>query len=399
MALQEQAWYSRLVVLDETAQWNFEDWPPLEGGWRRFHAAVVLNHPGTEDNHNKRQTVFVLGGHQTDQGYVNSVLSLNLADPDRQWREGPPMNQSRRGHAAVVCNGGVYVMGGMTRYSSDCIERIDANELVQSSLTTTAAHESHWTTLPCCLSTQRFGCCAVAIHNRYILVMGGYDRGRRLSSVDIMDTLNDTVIAGLSMTVPRSYCASAVIGRRIFVVGGHNGDDDLDSVEYLDYATPCHNDNSIKETGSTFISFSSTWIAHSELVLSNARRSCAGVAVGSGLVMAGGHSRTVGVLDVHRNRMWNLPPSDNGSTMVNHRHGSTMVPVANQIAVIGGFQNPNCATLPLLDKNSWCFRRLCDRLPNGWYNATGTSSNTPSTRASDSTTAKTHSGDKEKDET
>ena len=30
-------------------------------------------------------------------------------------------------------------------------------------------------------------------------------------------------------------------------------------------------------------------------------------------------------------------------------------------------QSYTCATLPLIDKNTWCFRRLCEQQPNGWY--------------------------------
>ena len=101
--------------------------------------------------------------------------------------------------------------------------------------------------------------------------MGGYGGGGTLSSVDIIDTSNHTVAAGPSMAVPRQFCSSAVIGHRIFVVGGHKDNGNLDSVEYLDYATPCDNDATKKEIGSTFISFSSTWITQSELRLSNAR--------------------------------------------------------------------------------------------------------------------------------
>ena len=41
--------------------------------------------------------------------------------------------------------------------------------------------------------------------------------------------------------------------------------------------------------------------------------------------------------------------------------------VANQVAAIGGWGNPTCATLPLMDKNTWCFRRLCEQQPNGWF--------------------------------
>ena len=357
--LKEQAWQSGLVLLDETPEWNTDDWPPLEGGWRGGHTSVVLNHT---DN-NKEQTVVVLGGYRPRQGELDSILVLNLAESNKQWREGPRMNQKRDGHAAVVCNGGIYVMGGDSGGSClNSIERIDANDLLQSASTTTTTQDSHWTTLTCRLSMGRSGCCAAAVNNRFIVVMGGYSNCY-LSSVDIIDTNNHTVTAGPSMTVPRQFCGSAVIGHRIFVVGGWNGNEYLDSVEYLDYATPFDNDETEKEIGSTFMSFSSTWITQSELRLSNARSCYAMVAVGSCLVVTGGYESSVEVLDTNRNCMWNLPP------FVNHRNGCSMVTVANQIAVIGGWRNPTCATLPLLDKNTWCFRRLCEQQSNGWYHS------------------------------
>ena len=87
------------------------------------------------------------------------------------------------------------------------------------------------------------------------------------------------------------------------------------------------------------------------------------VAMGSCLVVAGGTRQTLEVLDTHRNRVWNLPPLDN------QRNGCSMVTVANQVAVIGGWRNPTCATMPLMDKNTWCFRRLCEQKPSGWYHS------------------------------
>ena len=356
--LKEEAWQSGLVLLDETHEWNFEDWPSLEGEGPYRHASVVLNHT---DN-NQEQTVVVFGGYRTGQGELDSILVLNLAESNKQWREGPPMNRGRSGHAAVVCNGGIYVMGGDTGAPLDCIEQIDANYLLQSSLTTSITHEMNWTTLTCRLSTGRDGCCAVAVHNRYIVVMGGYS-DHYLSSVDIIDTRNHTVSVGPSMNVPRFCCASVVIGHRIFVVGGWNEHGRVDKVEYLYYATPCDSDVTKKEIGLTFISFSPTWTTHLELRLSNARRSCAVVAVGSCLVVAGRPSRTVEVLDTNRNLVWNLPPFGN------HRDGCSMVTVADHVAVIGGWENPSCATLPLMDRNSWCFRRLCEQQSNGWYHS------------------------------
>ena len=359
MTLQEQAWQSGLVLLDETAAWNETDWPPLLGGWRRQHASVVLNHLDSEnDNDHKRQTVIVLGGYQTGQGDLDSILVLNLAESNREWREGPPMNKSRREPAAVVCNGRIYVMGGYNREGGylNCMERIDSNDLLlQSSFTTRTTQESYWTTLKCRLSTGRYGCCAVAVHNRYIVVMGGWNR-RSLSSVDIIDASNHTVTAGPSMKVPRLYYASAVVGHRIFVGGGR----EEESVEYLEFAKTCGENKKTKaKKDDKVISFSSTWRTHSDMVISAS--SCAVVAMGSCLVVAGRTRRTVEVLDTNRNLLWNLPSLENGL------YGCSMVTVANQVAIIGGLGNSTCLTLPLMDKNSWCFQRLCEQQPNGWY--------------------------------
>ena len=396
-ALKEEAWQSGLVLLDETAEWNYQDWPSLMGGARGDHATVVLDHPDTDkDNNNKEHTVVVMGGYRTGQGELDSVLTLNLSHPSKQWREGPPMNRGRSGHAAVVCNGGVYVMGGYSRGLLDCIERIDANDVLQSSSTSCSTHESHWTTLNCRLPRGKSGCCVVAVHNRYIVVMGGYSN-RYWSSVDIVDTSNHTLIEGPSMTVPRSYFVSAVVGHRIFVVGGRNDDNVLDSVEYLDFAEE-RKDDSL----TTVISFSSAWTTHSELVLSNPRAFCAMVAVGSCLVVAGGRSNlSVEVLDTLRNRVWNL------RRLQEQRWCCSMVTVANQVAVIGGLDNRTCATFPLMDKNTWCFRRLYEQPQNEWYQFregmgirdADISRFSTSTSARKRARSNAHRGDEGKDET
>ena len=54
--LKERAWQSGLVLFDERAEWNVNDWPPLKGGWRSHNASVVLDHPD-QDNNNNGQTV------------------------------------------------------------------------------------------------------------------------------------------------------------------------------------------------------------------------------------------------------------------------------------------------------------------------------------------------------
>ena len=158
MTLKEQACKSGLFLSEERVEWNENDWPSLEGlegGFRAFHASVVLDH-----------TVVVMGGVK-QEGATNSVLVLNLAERNKQWRVGPPMNKSRNGLAAVGCNGGIYVMGGYNGNTLDCIEQINASDLLEQSSTSSSTHESHWTTLNCRLSTRRNGCCAVVVHNRY----------------------------------------------------------------------------------------------------------------------------------------------------------------------------------------------------------------------------------------
>ena len=143
-SLKDQAWQSGLVLLDETPRWSEDDWPSLLDGWRWRHATVVLDH-----------TVVVLGGYTPNNFGTKSVLVLNLTERNKQWRQGPPMNTSRREHAAVVCNGGIYVVGGPQGASLNSVERIDSNDLLQPSTTSSNSKKSHWTTLTTRLSTER----------------------------------------------------------------------------------------------------------------------------------------------------------------------------------------------------------------------------------------------------
>ena len=82
------------------------------------------------------------------------------------------------------------------------------------------------------------------------------------------------------------------------------------------------------------------------------------VAVGSCLLVAGGDEPTVEILDTYRHRVWNLPPVKKAGTL-----GCSMLAVDKKIAVIGGEKNPWCATFGIMDKDSWCFRRLCEHEP------------------------------------
>ena len=361
--LKQQAKQSGLAFLDSdnnslAPNWNTNDWPPLLGGWRRHHDSVVLDHPEQDNN---AQTVVVLGGYKQNQGYTNSVLLLRLAKENLQWREGPPLNNNRAYHAAVICSGGVYVIGGHNGSSRrDSIERIDVANLCSDSMESSTNNQ--WTTVTCRLSTARNECSAVAVFDRYIVVIGG-SNSDSLSSVDIIDTgiaSNHTVTVGPSMTVPRSGCASAVIGNRIFVVGGYNGynGDDFKSVEYLEiHDFP---GNKTMDTASAVFSSSRRWTSHNEVNLSIGRCIHAIVAVGSCLIVMGGilAPETVEVVDTRRNTVWSFPQST-GS-----RYSCSAVVHSRGIAVISGDDNASCATLSLFDKNTWCFRRLIEQVPS-----------------------------------
>ena len=85
------------------------------------------------------------------------------------------------------------------------------------------------------------------------------------------------------------------------------------------------------------------------------------VAVGSCLVVAGTDKRTVDVLDTFRNRTWHLPP------LHFPRVGCSLVTVGSHIAVVGGLGNESSATLPVMDKNTWCFWRLSEPQRNKSY--------------------------------
>ena len=336
MTLRDKALQSGLVFVDDendlVPQWNTDDWPPLLGGWRAFLASVVLDHP---EKYNA-QTVVVLGGQKGNRrgDSTNSALVLNLDDENKQWQEGPPLNQSRQEHAAVVCNGGVYVIGG--RASGDSwshsIERIDVGDLLQSPSTNNTPR--HWAQLNSRLSTAVGGrsCSAVSVCDRYIVVMAGI-------SVQIIDTAlqsNHAVIAGPSLTDDRQYCASAVVGTRIFDVG--------ESIAYFDVQKP--SDTDTNETACTVFPSSSAWTLHRSLVLSIRRSQHEAVSVGSCILVAGGCSGSaiVEVLDTERNIVWTLPHLSTG------RNGCSIVVISDGIAVIGGFGVDSCATLPLIDR-------------------------------------------------
>ena len=301
-------------------------------GRRHGHASVVVDHD--ED----QQTIVVTGEYLVEAyRHTNSVLLLTMGSGEKKWKEGPSLNFSRSNHAAAVCNGSVYIIGGETDGKpQSVIEKIDIIDLTRDSST-------QWTKEKYTLSiSQRNRCAAAVVNNRYIVVAGGTKNlsNPALSTVEIVDTTVESpyaVTSGPSMNVARQSFEMTVIGRRIYAIGGNDGSKTLASVEYLEL-----NDGHQKVHGNTRSVFrlSLTWRQNEDLALSVPKSNHRVVTVGHCLIV--GDFQCAEVLDTSGNSSWNLP------TLLTHRNGFSMVATRDGVVVIGGSYANSCVSLPLV---------------------------------------------------
>ena len=332
--LQEQARLSGLEFLDDSSlepQWSAtrEEYPSLLGGWRFGHASVVVDHD------NEVKSIVVLGGVAEDHSTTDSVIVWDSST--KQWRQGPSLNKKRHCVAAETCNGKVYAIGGS---HLDTIESID----VASLLANTESSNRHWNTLSCRLSTSRYGCAAVVVHDLYIVIMGGYNGSKSLSTVEVLDTLQNKIVplSGLTMNSPRSYFGAAVVGNSIYAVGGKNNNGNkLDSVEVLTFNVDV---DSIGDA-STVFGKSSSWTMSKDLVLSMGRYGHGVAKIGNCVVVAGGCGiHSVEVLDPYRHVVWHLPD------MAVARSSCSIAVLSKNIVVLGGQNHASLEALALVDK-------------------------------------------------
>ena len=314
-------------------QWDSTQWPSLLGGGRSGQACLVV--PGEEEEDdaggNKPKSVLVLGGNM-NCGSTNSVL---VWDPStKRWRYGPSLSSARHWLAAAVCDGAVYAIGGHNRFTLflNTIERIHFSTILDPSNSTQA---NQWTTMFCRMSSPRLGCAAAVLHNRYIVIMGGHSGIARLATVDIVDTVNESVIAGANMNTERANFGAHVIGNRIFVAGGYDQKaKTLSSVESLSFHDS--NDNLVSTScAKNIFPKSSFWKVEPTLALSIGRAQHAMAKVGSCLVVAGGTTtgmkeHSVEVLDVQRYLVWSLP------NMKVARVDCSMITLLDCLVVLGG---------------------------------------------------------------
>ena len=348
MTMQEQARFSGLEFLDDSSsgpQWSTtrEEYKPLLGGWRSRHASVVV------DNDNEGQSIVVLGGEMKVSSMSDSVIICDSST--NEWRKGPSLNQERRFLAAVTCNGKVYAIGGSAGSNQqfqnlDTIESID----VESLLANTDSSNCRWKTLSCRLSTARSGCATVVVHDRYIVIMGGYHVRQSFSTVEVLDTLQNKVVllSRLTMKSPRSLFGAAVVGSSIYAVGGMNNDQNykqLDSVEVLTFNV----DVDRFRDASTVFGKSSSWTTSKDLVLSMGRHGHAVAKIGNCVVVAGGWGidglmNSVEVLDPYRHVVWHLP------NMTLNRENCSIAVVSKNIVVVGGQERASLEALALVGK-------------------------------------------------
>ena len=379
--VRQQALLSGLVLTDsvdaqEEPKWQETEWPPFPPAHCMNYASLVVNHPA------KEQTVVVFGASLTiipataaapiSITAKSSTLLLNIDHGNKVWREGPTMNQHRLFAAVVVCNHALYAIGGIPTIPSndsaplDTIERISVQDFLCPS--GAVNHEKKWTTLNCRLSSERVGCAAAVVRERFIVVAGGCP----LPSVDILDTSSESqciILSGPPLNGARTAFGMAVLGQTVYVVGGRGKESErpLGSVEYLEF------DDWLKEgpqSGQYLSAETNSWKVHKDLVLGTPRCNHGVVKLGSCLIVVGGDKtgvihllgdpnpeeseeirRSVEVLDTQRNLVWKLPDKKSFHNVVALLStGITIIPDPLYPQVSG--------TLSLVDKNSACFARL-----------------------------------------
>ena len=197
------------------------------------------------------------------------------------------------------------------------------------------------------MSTAKWGCAAVVVHDRYIVIMGGINGSNEyLSTVEVLDTLQNKIVplSGLTMNSPRGYFGAAVVGNSIYVVGGINDDQkQLDSVEVLTFNVDV---DSIGDA-STVFGKSSSWTTSKDLVLSKGRYGHGVAKIGNCVVVAGGCGiNSVEVLDPYRHVVWLLPD------MTVARSYCSIAVLSKNIVVLGGPNHVSLETLALVEQDT-----------------------------------------------
>lgn len=161
---------------------------------RSGHASVVLD-----------GRVYVIGGADSRNQALDSVEVL--ASPGQGWQDGPPLPSPRSDAAAAVLGGRIYVLGG--RNASMTLNRVDV--LNPASGTWSAG-------VP--LPAPCKGALAAVLDGRLYLAGGIGEDGHSLQRVLMLAPGASQWQPVASMQVARGYATGQVVEGRLYVVGG-----------------------------------------------------------------------------------------------------------------------------------------------------------------------------------
>ena len=363
------------------------------GGGRSGHASIVVEEKNDSTETGQQTVLVVLGGLELEKeervdwggaytNCTNSVLLLNLGggggvqnQKRLKWREGPRLGCRRYGHAVVLCNKRIYVVGG----NVECIETIDLTTLLRPSCCALQPYCHHdpaaWKSVRGCeLSERRIGCAAAVVHNRYIVVAGGHNGHYLLGYTEIIDTVAKTVVAGPCTGGNRLSCGMTVLGNRVYVVGGSDkrGHATECSVEYLEFQMDMDDtadEKTNKDAAADDDEGNKTnmddpkaamkkifpgwcWEKHEHLVLSAPRTFCEIAKVGSCFVIVGRLNGSKGLIsvevwDTERDIQWTFPQQ------AAVQNDFSVVSLSSGMALIGVDQNGSSYTLTLMDAKAY----------------------------------------------
>jgi N-acetylneuraminic acid mutarotase len=278
---------------------------------RYAHASVVINHNGTEK-------VMIIGGYNNS----GTVSSIEIYNPWNNTFESNIKNlkTKRFSHSAVVIDDGsgqkVMIAGG-----HDGSNYLSSVEIYDPSLNVITYGAS--------LSTSRFAHTATVIldsnNDEKVVLAGGYN-GSTLSSVEVYDSVSNSVSAGLSLpTAAYTHTATVVDGgKQILFIGGSNGSP-LNSASLYDFASssPTH----LKVNGTNSL-------------LSNARHGHTATLKSDGTVLICGGQGSNGILKSVEIYSLSSDSFSNGADLaVGRRYHSVEVLDNDDIFIIGGYSN------------------------------------------------------------
>ncbi|TKR77315.1 hypothetical protein L596_018312 [Steinernema carpocapsae] len=162
--------------------------------------------------------IFAIGGLTSHSSMGTPMSTVEMYDPlSGKWTQATPMTTYRSRVGVAVMNRDLYAIGGF-----DGHDRLKTVEVMKS--------DTHQWEEIAPLNNKRSALAAASLNGR-LYVCGGYDGICSLPSVEIFNAATNKWMMGISMNNPRSASGVAVIDDSLFVIGGHDGMSIFESVE------------------------------------------------------------------------------------------------------------------------------------------------------------------------